>query len=225
MPLLDDLGAGIGTVVFDAYGTLFDVHAAVMRHAAEVGPEAQRFSDLWRAKQLEYTWVLTLAGQWENFRALTAQALDFAFARFPGVDPRLRPELLDAYRRLDVYPEVPVMLARLRGRGLRTAILSNGEATMLAEAVTSAGIADRLDAVLSADAVQVFKPDYRVYRLAVDAFGPADTIAFVSSNRWDVAGAAAFGFAALWVNRAGAPEEYPGLAPRAVLRDLAALGA
>ena len=216
---------GLKAFVFDAYGTLFDVHSAVMRHAARIGPEAGAFSRLWRSKQLEYTWVLSLMGQWQDFWTLTGRALDVALASHPGVDPGLRPDLLAAYRVLDAYPEVPAALARLRARGVRTAILSNGESAMLAEAVASAGLGDRLDAVLSADAVQVFKTSPRVYALVEDALGAAPAeVAFVSSNRWDVAGAAAFGFRPVWVNRTGQPDEYPGLDPAATVPDLGGIG-
>ncbi len=221
MPVIDTLAPRTKAFVFDAYGTLFDIHAAVNRHAPAIGPDAARFSDLWRAKQLEYTWTLSLAGQWTDFWTLTQRALDYALARFPAVDPAVRPRLLTAYRTLDAYPEVPDVLARLRAAGYATGILSNGETTMLGEAVASAGIGPLIDAVLSVDAVQVFKTHPRTYRLVTDRFGTApDAVAFVSSNRWDVAGAAAFGFTPVWVNRAGLPAEYPGLDPVATVADL-----
>src|SRR3954449_13415584 len=157
MPPSADLLAGRRAVVFDAYGTLFDVHAAVARHAAAVGPEAARLSEIWRAKQLEYSWVLSLAGRYEPFWTLTERALDFALARCPAVDRSLRPALLDAYRTLDAYPEAPGVLARLRQGGVRTGILSNGSPEMLASAVASAGLEALLEAVLSVDAIRVFK--------------------------------------------------------------------
>ncbi len=211
-------------VVFDAYGTLLDVHSAVARHAGRVGPGAARLSEIWRAKQLEYSWVLSLAGRYEPFWTLTERALDHALARCPEVDPGLRGPLLDSYRALDAYPEVPAALDALRARGLPLGVLSNGDPALLAAAVASAGLADRLDRVLSVEAAGVFKTDPRAYALVPAAFGaaPADTL-FVSSNRWDVAGAAAFGFMAVWVNRAGMPDEYPGLDPAAVVENLGAL--
>ena len=210
-------------VLFDAYGTLFDVHSAVARHAA-IGPEAARLSETWRAKQLEYSWVLSLAQRYEPFWTLTERALDYAFARCPSVDRRLRPLLLDAYRSLDCYPEVPAVLAGLRGAGLRTGILSNGDLPMLRDAVASAGLADRLDAVLSVDSVKTFKTSPRAYELALAALRMEPSgIVFVSSNRWDIAGAAAFGFTPVWVNRLGLPDEYPGLEPAAVASDLSDL--
>jgi len=211
-------------VIFDAYGTLFDVHSAVGRHMAEIGPDAARFSETWRAKQLEYSWVLSLAGRYEPFWDLTEKALDHAFARFPTVDRTIRPLLLEAYRTLDAYPEVPETLRALRIRGLTTGILSNGDPGMLNAAVASAGLAEDLDAILSVDAAQVFKTSPRTYDLVLQALSvAADEVVFVSSNRWDIAGAAAFGFAPVWVNRLGLPDEYVELAPDAVIGSLGEL--
>ena len=208
--------------VFDAYGTLFDVHAAIGRYRAAVGPEAERFSELWRAKQLEYSWTLSLMGRYESFWALTERALDFALARFPKVDRKLRAALLDAYFTLDAYPDARPALERLKADGRATAILSNGSTDMLAAAVKGAKLDDLLDHVLSVDAVRVFKPPPKVYDLAIAALGAkAGEIAFVSSNRWDVAGAAHAGLRPIWVNRAGNPDEYSDLAPVAVIRSLA----
>jgi 2-haloacid dehalogenase len=208
-------------VVFDAYGTLFDVHSAVGRHMAQVGPDAARFSDLWRTKQLEYSWVLSLAGRYEPFWQLTEQALDYAFARYPTVDRSLRPLLLDAYRTLDAYPDVQPTLRALKERGMRRGILSNGDPSMLEAAVASANLAGDLDVVLSVDAAQVFKASPRSYDLVLRALSvAAGDVVFVSSNRWDIAGAAAFGFTPIWVNRLDLPDEYVELAPSAVIASL-----
>ncbi|WP_114945541.1 haloacid dehalogenase type II [Microvirga calopogonii] len=212
------------TVIFDAYGTLFDVHSAVARHTAEIGPDAGRFSEVWRAKQLEYSWVLSLAGRYEPFWTLTEKALDYAFARFPDVDTSIRPLLLEAYRSLDAYPEVRETLRALKQRGLTTGILSNGDPAMLNAAVESAGLADDLDVILSVDAAQVFKTDPHTYELVLRALPvTASEVVFVSSNRWDIAGAAAFGFTPVWVNRLGLPDEYLELAPSAVIGSLGEL--
>lgn len=211
-------------VVFDAYGTLFDVHSAVARHAPLVGPEAGRLSELWRAKQLEYSWVLSLIGRYEPFWTLTERALDHALARHPTVPAEAREALLAAYRTLDAYPEVPDVLRGLRERGLRTAILSNGDPGMLGAALASSGLEGALDAVLSVEAAGIFKTAAPAYALIRRALGIAPAqVLFVSSNRWDVAGAAASGLVPVWVNRAGLPDEYPGLAPAAVIGDLTAL--
>lgn len=210
--------------VFDAYGTLFDVHAAIARHRAAAGPDADRFSEIWRAKQLEYTWTNTLAGRYADFWTLTQQALDFTFARVPSVDRALRDKLLDTYMTLDAFPDARAMLRDLKARGEKTAILSNGSPAMLDAAVAAAGLMSSLDAVLSVDVLRMYKPRPEVYALATKAFSvtPAE-IMFISSNRWDVMGAAAFGFRTAWVNRAKLPDEYAGLAPPAVLSDLSEL--
>jgi 2-haloacid dehalogenase len=209
--------------VFDAYGTLFDVHAAITRHRAAAGPDADRFSDIWRTKQLEYTWTLTLAGRYVDFWTLTERALDFAFARFPSVDRALKPNLLDAYRTLDAFPDALTAVRGLKARGQATAILSNGTPQMLTAAVEAAGIGGHLDAVLSVDTIRIYKPRAEVYALVTGHFKIApDDVVFVSSNRWDVMGAAACGFRTAWVNRAGMPEEYEP-APAVVLGDLGGL--
>ena len=211
--------------VFDAYGTLFDVHAALARHRAAAGPDADRFSEIWRARQLEYTWTLTLAGRYVDFWTLTQRALDFAFARFPSVDKTLRAKLLDAYWTLEAFPDARAVLRKLKAGGASTAILSNGSPKMLAAAVDAAGIGGDLDAVLSVETVRLYKPRPEVYALVTAHFriAPGDVV-FVSSNRWDVMGAAVFGFRTAWVNRANAAEEYEPV-PDAVLRDLTGLPA
>lgn len=212
------------TFVFDAYGTLFDVHAAIARHRAAAGPDADRFSELWRQKQLEYTWTLTLAGQYQDFWVLTERALDFAFVRIPSVDRALKPKLLDAYFELGAFPDAAAVLKKLKDAGHGTAILSNGSPKMLAAAVKAAGLQTALDAVLSVDVIQMYKPRREVYALVTAHFAitPAE-VEFVSSNRWDVMGAAMFGFKPYWVNRAKNPDEYPEHPPVAVIADLNAL--
>jgi 2-haloacid dehalogenase len=210
--------------VFDAYGTLFDVHAAIARHRIAAGPDADRFSEIWRTKQLEYTWTLTLAGQYSDFWSLTQQALDYTFERVSSVDRALRGKLLEAYLKLDAFPDAQQVLRDLKARGDRTAILSNGSPDMLRSIVDVAGIKDHLDAVLSVDTVRMFKPRPEVYALVTDCFAvkPAD-VTFISSNRWDVMGAAAFGFRCVWVNRSGVPNEYPAFQPAAVVPNLSGL--
>jgi 2-haloacid dehalogenase len=214
----------LSAYVFDAYGTLFDVHAAIGRHRAAAGPDADRFSEIWRTKQLEYTWTLTLAGHYVDFSTLTERALDFAFARFPSVDRGLRGKLLEAYLTLDAFPDAHKALTGLKSRGARLAILSNGTPAMLAAAIEAAAMRGLLDNVFSVDAVRRYKPRQEVYALVAEALGsePSNT-GFVSSNRWDVMGAVSFGFKAFWVNRTGAPNEYPDQAPEQVIPGLAAL--
>lgn len=210
--------------VFDAYGTLFDVHAAVRRYSDRVGPDAQLLSEIWRAKQLEYSWVRTLMGSFADFWQLTEQALDFAFAKVPTADPGLRQELLEAYWRLDCYPEVPAVLKALKADGARLAILSNGSTKMLEAAVRSAALDHVLDDVFSVDAVRRFKSDPSVYDMVTTAWRLyPDAISFQSSNRWDVAGATRFGFRTVWINRSGQPEEYRDLRPSLILPSLEGL--
>jgi 2-haloacid dehalogenase len=214
----------IRAALFDAYGTLLDVHSAAARHSARLGAAWEAVSALWRAKQLEYSWVrsLTGPGQHRDFWMLTQQALDFALARHGIADGALREDLLAAHRALSAYPEVPGCLADLRARGIATAILSNGEPKMLADGVAAAGLRDLLDEVLSVESVGVFKPHPSVYEMACGRFGgDAGAIGFVSSNAWDAQAAAHFGMRVVWVNRAGQPDEYD-LSARAALRpDLA----
>jgi 2-haloacid dehalogenase len=210
--------------VFDAYGTLFDVHSAVDRHAALIGEAAASLSRTWRQKQLEYSWVRSLAGVHADFWSVTAEALDAALRGHAIDDPTLRQELLEAYLALDCYPEVPETLRRLRADGVRVAILSNGSPAMLKAAAESAGIASLVDLVLSVEDVGIYKPDQRVYRYAADRLElPAERIWFASSNGWDAAGAAHFGFRVAWINRARQPAEYGWAPPRNELADLAAL--
>jgi 2-haloacid dehalogenase len=210
--------------VFDAYGTLFDVHSAVARFRYEIGEHAEQMSEMWRIKQLEYTWTRTLMGKYRDFRALTADALDYAAARFGGVSAPLRQGLLAAYERLDAYPDAAPALRELKEKGARTAILSNGTPDMLKSAVESAGLAGLIDRVLSVDAVHRFKTAPEAYAVVDDAFGaPRDAISFQSSNRWDIAGAQKFGFRTVWINRAGHPDEYADLSPPATLRSLEGL--
>jgi 2-haloacid dehalogenase len=209
--------------VFDAYGTLFDVHAAVARHAGEIGPQAARLSELWRTKQLEYTWVRSLTGaQWLDFRTLTAQALDYAAAvATGGLAPAMRDKLLAAYDELDAYPDARPALESLKAAGARLAILSNGSPAMLSRAVRAAGLEGLFDAVLSVDERRIYKTAPAIYSLARERFGVAPgAISFQSSNRWDIAGASLAGFRAVWINRAGLPDEYPDMPPAVSLQGL-----
>jgi 2-haloacid dehalogenase len=217
----------VNAYVFDAYGTLFDVHAAIGQYRAAAGDDADRFSEIWRTKQLEYSWTLTLAGRYVDFWTLTERALDYAFARVPSVDRSLRAKLLDAYLTLDAFPDARPTLAELKAEGAKLAILTNGTPRMVAAAVKAAGLADLLDAVLSVDAVRQYKPRPEVYTLATTTLSvEPSAVTFVSSNRWDVMGAVSFGFRAYWINRARMPDEYtdvPPLRQIGTLADLAKL--
>ena len=219
---------GVRAYVFDAYGTLLDVHGAMRRHAALLPPDWERISAEWRAKQLEYTWVLSLTGprHHRDFWQLTQAALDWVCARHGITDPAVRGVLLDAYRALPAYPEVIPTLRALRDRGCRTAVFSNGEPAMLDAALRAAGLDGLLDAVVSVESAGVFKPDPRTYALVTQSLGlaPAE-MAFVSSNAWDAQGAVAAGFRVAWCNRASLPDEYGLRAAATVIPDLAALAA
>ena len=199
---------GIRACVFDAYGTLFDVHAPVARVAAALGDKADAVSRMWRDKQLQYTWLRSLMGAHADFRIVTADALDFALAAHGVADADLRAKLLELYMTLDAYADARRCLESLRSKGLTTAILSNGSPEMLAAATKSAGLDAHLDHVLSVEQVGIYKPDPRVYQLAVDEIGvPAAEMLFVSMNPWDASGAAFFGFRVARLNRLGMPPD------------------
>ena len=210
--------AGIEAVVFDAYGTLFDVASAAASCRDVLGERAAPLAALWRDKQLQYSWLRAVAGRHADFWQVTGDALDFALAALglEGAVPRER--LLGLYRTLDVFPDVRDALRRVNAAGLPTAILSNGSPAMLQSAVAHAGIGQLLDLVLSVEEVGVFKPHPKVYQLAVDRLGvPTAAILFVSSNGWDAAAAAAFGMRALWCNRyRQPPERLPGRPEREI---------
>lgn len=211
--------------VFDAYGTLFDVHAAAERHKDAIGPRWQQLSQTWRAKHIEYSWHTSLVGKPAMFWSLAERSLDYAIASVGGgVSSEMRDKLLAAYRTMDAYPEVREVLSDLKARGDNLAILSNGDPDMLGDAVRAAQLDGLFDAVLSVATAGIFKPSMQVYQLVIDRFGgTAADVSFQSSNRWDIAGAKAFGFRCVWLNRTGALDEYPALRPDRVLSDLRAL--
>ncbi len=207
--------------VFDAYGTLFDVHAAVRKYADKVGEDHAALSEVWRQKQLEFTWTRTLMDRYVDFWELTQQALDYAFARFPDANREARQALLDAYWELDAFPEVAAVLKALKNAGKQTAILSNGSSGMLNAVVKSAGLDDLLDASISVDRLERFKAVPAVYQMVCDDFDiTPNEVSFQSSNRWDIAGATAFGFRTVWCNRGGMPDEYTDLSPQMVVPNL-----
>lgn len=215
----------MGLYVFDAYGTLFDVHAAAERNKDAIGPKWQQLSQIWRTKHIEYSWHASLTDRRAMFWVLTERSLDYAIASVGGgVSSDVRAKLLSAYRTMDAYPEVSEVLTALKGRGDKLAILSNGDADMLADAVRAAQLEGLFDAVLSVMSAGVFKPSKKVYQLVMDRFGGApEDVSFQSSNRWDIAGAKAFGFRCVWINRTGALDEYSDLAPDRTVQDLRTL--
>lgn len=207
-------------IVFDAYGTLFDVHS-VARRGEELYPgNGMALSRLWRSKQLEYTWLRSLMGRYEDFEAVTAAALRFACATL-GLpwSAHTSAALMEEYVHLAPYPEVPGALDALAGRKL--AILSNGSPSLLESLVRNTGLTSHFAAVLSVDPLRIYKPHPSVYQLAVDKLGiETRDIAFISSNFWDAVGATAFGFRTFWINRSGAKPDELGLQPQAVLSSL-----
>ena len=210
--------------VFDAYGTLFDYASAAARCEAVLGDKREALNNLWREKQLQYTWLRSLQGKHADFWQVTGDALDFALESL-GLDASaLRERLMDSYLALDAFPEVFGVLERLKKKGIKTAILSNGSREMLRAAVSNARIEPFLDAVLSIEEVGVYKPHPKVYQLAVDRLGvERQAISFQSSNAWDAWAASAFGMRVVWCNRYGQrPERLPGL-PDHQVRSLAEL--
>jgi len=188
--------------VFDAYGTLFDFASAARRCRDVLGENFDNLTALWRDKQLQYTWLRAAQGRHADFWQVTGDALDFALETLMLDQPGLRDRLMELYLTLDTFPEVPGVLRQFKAAGLGTAILLNGTPDMLDSAVKNAGIDGLLDAVLSVEEVGVYKPDPRVYQLAVDRLGiPASQILFQSSNAWDAYAASSFGMKVVWCNR------------------------
>ena len=216
---------GIRACVFDAYGTLFDFAAAASSCRDVLGEKTDALTALWRDKQLQYSWLRTLQGRYVDFWQVTGDALDYAMETLT-VDASLRGRLMEVYRRLNAFPEVPDVLRQLKVAGFATAILSNGSQAMLADAVAAAGIGALLDAVLSVDEVGAFKTDPRVYNLAVDRLRvPTSAICFISSNAWDAHAASAFGMRVVWCNRYGQRRERLPGTPDCEIRTLGELPA
>ena len=216
---------GIKACVFDAYGTLFDVHGPVSKLAAEIGPKADELSKLWRQKQLEYSWLRSLMGVHADFWKVTGDALDYALAACGIEDPGLKDELMVFYLKLDAYPDAAETLTAVRAKGKRTAILSNGSPSMLDSAVRAAGLEKLIEMVLSVEDVGIYKPSRRVYRLAMQKFvlHDAPAICFVSSNTWDAQAAAQFGFQVVRIDRFGLPnDKIPGK-PAVIVKSLSEL--
>ena len=198
--------------VFDAYGTIFDVHSAASRYQVRLGQHAQAVSKMWRTKQLEYTWLRSLMHCYVDFWEVTQDSLDYAL-EYQGIDDNsLRKDLLRAYYELSCYPEVPDTLIKLKQIGLGTAILSNGSRKMLEAGVRNSKLGKVLDSIISVESIEIFKPSPKVYQLATDQLGcNTEEILFFSSNAWDVSGASTFGFKTIWVNRfEQANERLPG---------------
>ncbi len=211
----------IKAVVFDAYGTLFDVHSPVNKMAARVGDDAQAVSDLWRLKHVSYSWLRSLMGEYVPFWQVTGESLDYALAAYGIDDKCLRDELLNLYLTLDAYGDATVALAGLKDMGRATAILSNGSPDMLDAAVTHSGLDKHLDYVLSVAEVGVYKPDPRVYQLVLDRMNiKAEQVCFVSANTWDAQAGANFGFQTARIDRFGLIDENIPGKPKLMLKSL-----
>lgn len=224
MPFVKLLNRDINAVAFDAYGTLFDVHAAVSALSGRIGPKAPDVSESWRVKQLEYAWVHTLMGHYIPFWDLTKRALDFALEKHSISDPLLRRELLELYRSIPAFPDARSCLVRLRASGLKVAILTNADRQMISAAVNAAGLSDVLDDVISIEDIRQYKTHPAAYELACKRLEtPAARLAFVSSNGWDVAGATEFGLSAIRLRRSAVPLEYPDHTPAALITSLSDL--
>ncbi len=211
----------LDALVFDAYGTLFDVHSVIQRCESFWPGKGQGLSSLWRAKQLEYTWQRSLMQRYAPFSQVTREALAYACEAL-GLQLTVAQmeALMGEYQMLAVYKDVEGALRRLTG--YKTAILTNGSPDMIEPLVKHSGLA--FDAVLSVDAVKIFKPAPQVYELASTQLTvPANRIGFVSSNGWDALGAKSFGFRVYWINRAGGPVDRLGFKPDAILQSLGAL--
>ena len=214
----------IKACVFDAYGTLFDVHSAVGIHIERLGEVSSQVSNIWRIKQLEYTWLRSLMKKHVDFWQITQDGLDYALDASNISDKQLRDDLIEAYLHLKCYPEVPDTLATLKESGRQIAILSNGSPAMLEAVVKSSGLEKLVQTILSVELAGVFKPDPAVYRLAVDHLGvAAEEIVFLSSNSWDAVGATAFGLKVAWINRFDQRPERMPFQPVAEIKTLAEL--
>lgn len=217
---------GIEVCLFDAYGTLFDVASAAEHCRDDLGDAAGPLGELWRAKQLDYTRLLTLMDRYEDFWQVTGHSLDYAMESLGLTSSSLRARLMELYLNLDAYPEVVGLLETLRETDFKTAILSNGSPSMLISAVKSSGIEDLLDSVISVDSLKVYKPHPSVYQHGCDHWNTEPkAVCFISSNAWDVAGAASFGLRVVWVNRTGALQERIPGDPERIISNLSELPA
>lgn len=216
--------SGITVYAFDAYGTLFDLKAIVEKSRKALGERADPLMDLWRRKQLEYSWLRSLMGRHSDFWHVTGESLDYALKALSIEDAGLRAQLMEAYLTPTAFPEVKNTLEALKAAGHKLAILSNGSPSMLTSATKAAGLDALFDAILSVESVGIYKPHPTTYRLVTDHFDCMPvSVAFLSSNGWDAAGASAFGFQVIWVNRAGLPRDILPAAPHIEVSSLSAL--
>ena len=188
-------------VVFDAYGTLFDVNSAAKKCKDKIGNEWESFANFWRTTQLEYTWLRSLMRRHRDFWNVTEDSLDKSMKVY-GIDKNMKNELLDLYKVLSPYPEVNEVLKNLKNKKFKIAILSNGNPTLLNDLVTSNNLNNLFDDLFSVEEIKVYKPDSRVYKIPIEKYNvKANEITFLSANTWDVSGGGNFGYNSIWVNR------------------------
>ena len=191
----------IKAIIFDAYGTLFDVNSAAEKCKDKIGDKWEGFANYWRATQLEYTWLRSMMNRHKDFWQVTEDSLDKSMKAF-NIDPSMRNELLDLYKILSTFPEVKEVLRNLKKKDYKLAILSNGTPTLLNELVTSNNLDNIFDDIFSIEEAGIYKPDSKVYDLPIKKYQiKKDEVAFLSANTWDVSGGGNYGYSAIWVNR------------------------
>jgi len=217
----------IKAVVFDLYGTLYDVHSVRTLCDRIYRGQGELVSKMWRQKQLEYTWMRTLMGQYKDFEAATLDALRYTCGGLGlTLDADIETRLCNEYLRLTPFADVPDALLQLRAAGLKTAILSNGSRHSVRTVVGNSGLQDSFDYLISVDEIKLFKPHQKVYQLAIDTMKlDKSEILFVSSNSWDATGAKYFGYPVCWINRGGTVFDELGVSPDIVTSDVGMLAA
>lgn len=214
----------IKVCVFDAYGTLFDVHSASEKFKDTIGSDYTDFSKLWREKQLEYSFLREIMDDYTDFINVTRDALNYACITFNIEDDTLKDNLMNSYMELSAYPEIRSTLETLKDKNIKLAILTNGSYSMINNAVTSSSLGDLLDDVISVDELKIFKPNQKVYNMVLDRFSvQIDEVAFFSSNGWDIMGATKFGFRTFWINRFNKTPEESKFKPFAILENLSSI--
>ncbi|WP_297635651.1 haloacid dehalogenase type II [uncultured Clostridium sp.] len=207
--------------VFDAYGTLFDVHSASLKFKDSIGANYEAFSNLWREKQLEYSFLREIMNNYTDFLNVTKDALNYACNTFNISNDTLKNNLINSYMELSAYTEVKQTLSTLKNNGIKLAILTNGSYSMINKAVISSGLNTLLDDVISVEELQIFKPNQKVYNMVLNKFNVSiNEVAFFSSNGWDIMGATKFGFRTFWVNRLNKPVEESEFKPFSILHSL-----
>ena len=191
----------IKAIIFDAYGTLFDVNSAAEKCRSKIGDKWESFANYWRKTQLEYTWLRSLMGRHKDFWQITEDSLDKSMQAF-NIDKAMRNELLDLYKILSPYPEVKETLEKLKEKKYKLAILSNGTPSLLNELVKSNDLQNLFDDIFSIEEVKIYKPSSKVYDMPVKKYSiKNEEVAFLSANTWDVSGGGNYGFTSIWVNR------------------------